>query len=93
MQRIDNDIEIDNSTSLPFVLQKPDGTLPSFFPKGCFKGNNNKCNKFKILDKMGINYEDDAAEESSDDGSMGTYGEKITLAVPVCDMNFETGKH
>ena len=92
MQRIDNDIEIDNSTSLPFVLQKPDGTLPSFFPKGCFKGNNNKCNKFKILDKMGINYEDDAAEESSDDGSMGTYGEKITLAVPVCDMNFETGK-
>ena len=78
MQRIDNDIEIDNSTSIKFVLKAPDKELPSYFPK-CKVG----CVDFAILDKMGINYESDAVLDAGDKGELGSYGDSISIAVPL----------
>ena len=75
MQRIDNDIKIDNSTSIKFTILQSDANLPNYFP-GCLSG----CYEFKILDKMGINYQSDAVLDSDEEGNMGGYGEAITIA-------------
>ena len=68
MQRIDNDISIDNSSSIKFAIQEPDGTLPNMFPQ-C-EGVQG-CHDHYVLDKMGLSEDQrsDAVEESDADGT------------------------
>lgn len=84
-QRIDNNIEIDNSTIYKFAIPDNKGLLPNNFPK-CETG----CYDFKRLEYMGIgNTGPFYVLESDDNGVMGEnlYGEKITLYVPVPDAS------
>ena len=81
-QRIDNNIEIDNSTVYKFAIPNDAGLLPNNFPK-CDVG----CYEFTRLEYMGINYGYDNVEVSGEAGEMGIYGDKITLYVPVPDAD------
>ena len=89
-QRLDNDIEIQNETSIPFFLHWP-STLPvpsscSSVTPGCFES--------KTFDEMGILKGDiDNTESGDGDGSFGTVGSytyddtpadyfKIELTIP-----------
>lgn len=77
-QRIDNDIEMDNSTSFMLAHKDDNGMLPMNFPK-CDAG----CKTFIQLDKMGVNYLPDGAEVSGEDMNMGIYGTAFEVFVPT----------
>ena len=86
-QRIDNDIQLDNSTVFPFAVLDNAGKLPDDFPD-CSTG----CEEFFILKKMGVNtaWWGDGVMTSDSDKKMGeTYGESFQINVPIVDYRTE----